>query len=213
MSKAKLNKPNRISNRVPRMQKRELKKPSCQKSHWPNKPNKRFNQWQEQILREKPRMLNTTLNKEPKMLQKASKRQPDMKEQPCNRLNKTSPKDGKRLNRVLPMHIPIQRINWVMPGVISSKRQDRKLNKQAKLWNKKVMLCRKTLDFDEYYNFKHFPNLLYFSLFSIYKKWLKFAFNWVLKNCIKFKNYKDCALSYFSAYCIWRFNGKFFWVR
>lgn len=167
--KAKLNKLNKKSRKAPRMRKRALKRQLFQKSHWPNKLNKNSNKWQELTPKEKPRMLVSTLNKELKMLDKASRRQLDTKVQPCNRLNRTLLKDGRKLNKVHPMHTRLQQINWVMLGVISSKKQDRRLNRQARLWNRRVMLCRRMLDFDEYY-FEHlrFMEFVKFMIFMIF---------------------------------------------
>ena len=146
MLKVKLSKPNNNSNKVLKRQSNHSKKQPNLKNPQLSKQRKNSNNGLVQMPRARHKMLNNILSKELKMLSKVQRKQLVIKVLSFSKPNKTSPKDGRTLRKRPKIHTIRQQRNWVTLGVQYKKQLDKKLNRQAKLWKRRVTRCNRTLE-------------------------------------------------------------------
>lgn len=148
MLKAKLSRPNKNSKKVLKSRNNHSKKQLCLKSQQLSKLRKNYSSGLEQMQKERHKMLSSTLKKVLKMLSKVQRKQLVIRDPSFSRPSRTSLRDGRTQNRLLRIHMILQQRSWVKLGVQSKRLLDRKLSKQAKLWNRKEIRCNRTHERD-----------------------------------------------------------------
>jgi hypothetical protein len=108
MPKVKLNKPNKISRKVPKIPNNLSKRLLYHKNLSLSKSRKRFSNGQAQMLKARHKMQKSISRKDLRMQDKALKKLQDTKDQNCNKQNKTLPRDCKIQRRALRTHMTQQ---------------------------------------------------------------------------------------------------------
>lgn len=146
MQKVRPNRPNRTSSQALRSQNNQCKRLLVQKNPLVNRLRRKPNKWQELMQQVRLSQQKSTSSRELKIWEIVLRKQQVMRIRLFNKLSRMWQKDCKTLRKVRRMYMRTHRRSWDRWGVQLNKQLDKRQNKRAKLWNKRVTKCKRMPD-------------------------------------------------------------------